>query len=412
MMMERGMVRRLEVAFDVFLTAMVFVVIYGVKRSLLPYPLGGLTTTPNYYILLLLIALTWYIVLDFMNTRHRYGAKPSGPMVQEVFRWVSVCTVALVLFMYIFKITDVSRLFILLFYLTDMVVLVGARWMVYRIFISRHRDDYGRRFILILGSLKTAQDLIRLVASEQNSEIKVVGCIEVLPEMVGKEVCCGVKVIGTVDDLRTILLNEVIDEILITMPLNEIPNSEWYLSFVNTFGITVRIIPYWYVRKFMAIHTFHTFKLEHFLSEPALVISRVQHNQDALAIKSVLDYVLALLTLIAVSPLFIIIAVAIKSASQGPVFFQQIRSGKDGRKFPLFKFRTMVVGAEEQQYTLIEHNEADGPVFKIKKDPRIIPYIGTFLRKFGLDEIPQFINVLRGEMSIVGPRPPTPAEVE
>ena len=125
-----------------------------------------------------------------------------------------------------------------------------------------------------------------------------------------------------------------------------------------------------------------------------------------------MDYVLAILVLIVTSPLFVIILFLIKMFSPGPVFYKQVRCGLYGRKFPLFKFRTMVPGAEEKQDRLSAYNEASGPAFKIKKDPRIIPYIGTLLRKISLDEIPQFINVIRGEMSVVGPRPPIPSEVE
>ena len=406
------MVRRIELAVDVFLTSMVFVVVYAVKRSWLVGPFEGLTTIPNYYLLLLLIIIIWYVTLDFLHVEYRYGAIMTFPLVMNLLKGVTLSTAILVVCMYIFKFTDVSRLLIFLFYLMDLIVLILARWLIDRLIVSKRKDHYFHRQILILGSRDAAQELIQIIKNQKESIIQVVGCIELSREDVGKTVACDVKVIGTLDDLRDIMLNRVIDEVLITMPLNEIKNSEWYLSFINTFGITVRIIPYWYIRKFMTSHTFHFVKVEQFLSEPALVISRVQKNQDAMAIKSIMDYVLALFALIITFPLFVIIPCLIKLFSPGPVFYKQIRSGQDGRKFPLYKFRSMVIGAEEQQYTLIELNEADGPAFKIKKDPRIIPYIGKFLRKFGLDELPQFLNVIRGEMSIVGPRPPTPAEVD
>jgi exopolysaccharide biosynthesis polyprenyl glycosylphosphotransferase len=409
---DSELMRRIELTADVFLTSMVFIAVYAVKRSSLVGPFEGLTTTPNYYLLLLMIIIIWYVTLDYVKIDYRYGAKMTFPMVVELFKGVTISTAILVVCMYIFKITDVSRLLIFLFYITDLIVLNLARWLIDRLVASKRRNGYFQRHILILGSRTAAQELIQLVKNQKGSIIKIVGCIELNREDVGKTVSCEVKVIGTLDDLRDILLNQVIDEVLITMPLNEIKNSEWYLSFINTFGITVRIIPYWYIRKFMTIHAFHSVKVEQFLSEPALIISRIQKNQDALAIKSIMDYVLALFALIITSPLFVILPCLIKLFSPGPVFYKQIRSGQDGRKFPLFKFRSMAMGAEEQQYTLIELNEADGPAFKMKNDPRIIPYVGKFLRKFGLDELPQFINVIRGEMSIVGPRPPTPAEVE
>jgi len=110
-------------------------------------------------------------------------------------------------------------------------------------------------------------------------------------------------------------------------------------------------------------------------------------------------------------PFLLFIAAAIKATSEGPIFFKQKRVGLRGRTFFMYKFRTMVINAEALQAGLMEANEADGPVFKIKNDPRITK-IGKFLRKSGLDELPQFINVLRGDMSLVGPRPPIPSEVE
>jgi len=109
---------------------------------------------------------------------------------------------------------------------------------------------------------------------------------------------------------------------------------------------------------------------------------------------------------------FIIIAIAIKFCSKGPVFYKQERIGLNGRKFIFYKFRSMVMDAEQRRDEVDSMNESDGPAFKIKKDPRIISYIGTFLRKTSMDELPQLINVLKGEMSIVGPRPPIPSEVE
>ena len=101
----------------------------------------------------------------------------------------------------------------------------------------------------------------------------------------------------------------------------------------------------------------------------------------------------------------------LKLFSPGPILFTQVRCGLNGRKFRVYKFRTMGIDAEIKRNEVEHMNETDGPVFKINKDPRIIPYLGTFLRKTGLDELPQLINVLKGEMSLVGPRPPIPSEV-
>jgi exopolysaccharide biosynthesis polyprenyl glycosylphosphotransferase len=119
---------------------------------------------------------------------------------------------------------------------------------------------------------------------------------------------------------------------------------------------------------------------------------------------------MSFLALVVLWPFLLIAAIAVKLTSKGPIFFRQTRSGVNGRKFVLYKFRTMVLGAEKKLKDLQAHNEMDGPVFKVKNDPRITP-IGKFFRKFSIDELPQLWNVLKGEMSLVGPRPPIPDEV-
>ncbi len=129
-------------------------------------------------------------------------------------------------------------------------------------------------------------------------------------------------------------------------------------------------------------------------------------------LKRFLDIVLSLLALIVLSPLFLVLALLIKLTSPGPIFFVQIRVGEFGRNFCFFKFRSMYIDAEKRKAELMDQNQSsDGVIFKMKNDPRITP-IGSILRKFSLDELPQFLNVLFGDMSLVGPRPPVPSEVK
>jgi len=136
----------------------------------------------------------------------------------------------------------------------------------------------------------------------------------------------------------------------------------------------------------------------------------VQHKPIQWEIKRALDILLSGMALALLSPLLIGTAIAIKLSSKGPVLFRQTRVGLYGRQFHMLKFRSMVVNAEELRAKLAQQNEQSGPVFKLRRDPRITP-IGRFIRKFSIDELPQLINVLRGEMSIVGPRPAIPSEV-
>jgi exopolysaccharide biosynthesis polyprenyl glycosylphosphotransferase len=136
----------------------------------------------------------------------------------------------------------------------------------------------------------------------------------------------------------------------------------------------------------------------------------IEHKPVQMVMKRLFDIASSALALWILSPIILFAALLIKLTSPGPIFFKQERVGMHGRTFYMLKFRSMVANAEELKMRLLAQNEANGPVFKIQKDPRITP-VGRFIRKFSIDELPQLINVLRGEMSIVGPRPPLPAEV-
>jgi exopolysaccharide biosynthesis polyprenyl glycosylphosphotransferase len=144
---------------------------------------------------------------------------------------------------------------------------------------------------------------------------------------------------------------------------------------------------------------------------PFVTYMTTPDNYTGLKMKSGFDFFFSLIVVLLVSPIFVLIAIAIKLDDGGPVFFKQERVGLNGRRFYCYKFRTMVADAEELKASLMGQNEQEGPVFKITMDPRVTR-VGRFLRKTSLDELPQFINVIRGEMSVVGPRPPIPSEVE
>lgn len=143
-------------------------------------------------------------------------------------------------------------------------------------------------------------------------------------------------------------------------------------------------------------------------SEDGLFVPRGRHSQHL--VQRVLDVCVSAILLLALFPVFLVIALLIKRSSPGPVLFIQTRVGKDGREFPFYKFRSMVADAEALRKTLEAENERNGPVFKMKNDPRVTP-VGRVLRKYSLDELPQIVNVLKGDMSLVGPRPALPREV-
>jgi exopolysaccharide biosynthesis polyprenyl glycosylphosphotransferase len=143
---------------------------------------------------------------------------------------------------------------------------------------------------------------------------------------------------------------------------------------------------------------------------PMLLVEEPRTTGPARAVKSLTERLLALVTMLAALPLLVVLALLVKLTSRGPVLFRQVRVGRDGRTFAMLKFRSMVEGADQQRDELLQHNELDGPLFKIKDDPRITR-VGRWLRRYSLDELPQMWNVVRGDMSVVGPRPPLPSEV-
>jgi exopolysaccharide biosynthesis polyprenyl glycosylphosphotransferase len=151
-------------------------------------------------------------------------------------------------------------------------------------------------------------------------------------------------------------------------------------------------------------------RIERFEGDYVITFFREQMLLQLL-LKRVMDIVVSLVGLIVLSPLLVIVALIIRFTSPGPVLFAQERVGMNKRLFKLYKFRSMYVDAEKRRSELEHLNEMDGPVFKIKNDPRVTP-IGRFIRKTSIDELPQLLNVLRGQMSLVGPRPPLPAEVD
>jgi lipopolysaccharide/colanic/teichoic acid biosynthesis glycosyltransferase len=181
---------------------------------------------------------------------------------------------------------------------------------------------------------------------------------------------------------------------------------------IEEIGIHVRIIPDWHIHALLYKPKFAQIIFDNFFETPTMVVSPTTSMHRELFVKSLIDFSAAIILFIILLPLFFAIGTLIKIFSWGPVFFKQERLGLNGRKFHLYKFRTMVPDAEKLLEKLKHLNEADGPAFKITKDPRIIPFIGKMLRKTSLDELPQLINVLKGEMSLVGPRPPIPSEVE
>jgi exopolysaccharide biosynthesis polyprenyl glycosylphosphotransferase len=204
--------------------------------------------------------------------------------------------------------------------------------------------------------------------------------------------------LGTLEEFEALLMHRSVDEVLIALPVkSRYAEIQHVIRTCESVGVRARYLA----------DVFQTARLDRHADRPeeGLAIARTVAPEDyRKVVKRAIDVLGAGLGLIVLSPLLLATAVAVRLSSEGPIIFAQERYGFSRRRFRMYKFRTMVAGAEEQQDSLEQLNEASGPVFKIQRDPRVTR-IGYVLRKYSLDELPQLLNVLRGDMSLVGPRP-------
>lgn len=315
-----------------------------------------------------------------------------------------LATIAVGSIIFLFKLTLTSRLFIAINMIVTLGTLTVAKILLNDFFDHMHKKGYNQVNLLIVGTGKRAREFIKVVKNHANWGLNIVGLIDDEHGMYGKDIE-GFRVLGRLQDIPFILHRIVVDRVIFVVPrlwLNRIDDA---ILACEREGISTSIS--------MDLYNLRIAKVRQtdFSGFPLLEFETFSAKQWQLFLKRSIDIALSVVLLIVFSPLILAAVMAIKATSNGPVLFTQTRSGMNGRKFKLYKFRTMIVGAEVKRRELEKMNEMDGPVFKIKKDPRITA-VGRMLRKLSIDEIPQLFNILKGDMSIVGPRPPLPVEVE
>ena len=396
---------------DMLLTVVAFVAAYFTKKYALPQPWGGLSLEPNYYLILAVAIVSYIFVSDWVNLHRSYMSRKRWKVAANVLKTVAGMALFNLAALYVFKLEGVSRLMMGIFYIFEAVLLLAGHSIMARIYASHVRKTLALALVILVGTRERAIGLIEQSLEDEHHGVRVVGCVDPDPAKVGETVHGPVKVLGTVEDLEHLIREMAVDEVVFAMPLREIPNVGEIMSDIEAMGVLVRILPDWQIYSLMYKPNIASIHFDTFLGVPSMALDTTSRKYMALSVKNIMDYGLSGLLLALLSPLFLLVALCIKIASPGPVFFKQERVGRHGRLFKVFKFRTMVIDAEKRLAELREKNEMDGPVFKIDKDPRIIPWVGTFLRRTSLDELPQLINVVKGEMSFVGPRPPLAEEV-
>ena len=283
---------------------------------------------------------------------------------------------------------------LVVFWVAAAVAVPAARWAVRKTVWSR--PQFTER-TLIIGAGEVGHMLAAKIARHPEYRLRLVGFLDD-GEPRGHGPGPVVPVVGSLHDLHRVIAEQDVTRVIVAFSKARHPQ---FLNVVRTcadMNVTVNIVP----RLFEVVSS--RAGVDDIEGIPLLDVGHVELSRFNMLVKRVFDLVVAGFITLLVSPFLIVISVLIKLDSPGPVFFRQERMGRDGRTFHIFKFRSMKVGAERLRNELEALNEYSGPMFKIKKDPRLTR-VGPWLRKWSLDELPQLLNVLRGEMSLVGPRP-------
>jgi exopolysaccharide biosynthesis polyprenyl glycosylphosphotransferase len=359
--------------------------------------------TWDYMVMLGLIIPTWAILLHTSNLASITRTRSHFSIFISFLNFSFIGFALLFLYKHVFALDNFSHFVIITFSLINLFALYTFRMITYRVFkyfranglnisnIIIYADDKSEKFIDSIIEHKELGLRILMIISDSALIRKRFGdTVRIYPDKINIKTILDIDIIDeviyckrSVDDEKTQNMIEICEEIGVTLRIQSVPSNK---------------------RISKANHT----ELEHI---PFITIKNTPANSLALAWKSFSDFWISSAVIFFSSPIMLFIVIMIKASSKGPVIFRQERVGLRGRKFYIYKFRTMVHNAEALKTNLAAQNESDGPTFKIKNDPRIT-FIGRYLRKTGLDELPQLFNVLKGEMSLIGPRPPLSSEVE
>jgi len=353
--------------------------------------------------LFILVLPVWLVILYLIQVAEIPRTKRYRVLFFQYFQSTILIVTLLLIFYFVFKLYEISRLFLIEFSIFGLLFLFIARSLEYKVFKIYRAKGYNYINVVLIAddsSIPFIESLIlnkewgyRIIAIFTGSEKikeKYEKAIILLPE----------EYLTVLNDLMEV---DIIDEVLYfktkVIP-SEVRNT---VRSCEELGVV-----------FSLNYTDQNNKLTNAIktvigNQKFLTFINIPYNSFALAIKKIMDLSISFLMIVCLSPVLIAISVLIKVTSKGPIVFKQARVGLRGRHFNLYKFRTMVVNAEKLKKELEGENEMDGPVFKIKDDPRVTK-IGKFLRTTGLDELPQLFNILKGEMSLIGPRPPLPTE--
>jgi len=346
-------------------------------------------------IMLLIIVFLWGAVL---HSCRLYKSRRLDGRIQEwkdIIKATTMGTAVILLSGQIFSVKVLTGQFLSVFWLSSTILTISFRTIL-RYSLNQLRI-YGRnlRYILMVGANQNACYFARKIQEHKEWGYRILGYVDDHIHCPGE----SIKLLGNFEDFSTILRNQVVDEVVIALPIDsQYEHIQQIIKKAEEQGIIIRYISQLFDTKFT------TLKTGTFAGFWILTAASKPYSYGRYLLKRTMDLILGFALIILTFPLAVVAAFAIKLTSPGPIFFTQERVGYNKRIFRLYKFRTMVMGAEKEQEKLKNLNEMDGPVFKIQNDPRITN-VGRWLRRMSIDELPQLFNVLKGDMSLVGPRP-------
>ena len=397
--------RRLLFIADLCLIALCFQLSLGIFIDREPRPLS-----PALFDSLMLVAVAiWGVMLWSHPQCYLFRGKSLWQLLRSTISASLKASAILIIFVFYLDLVGLNRSRVAIFLIGSLAGLNLGRVILHMLLEFYRKRGYNRQNLIIVGSGKHAFILVDFVMRNPQWGINPIGFIELRanPAVPFKTIMWrynDIPCIGRLEQLPEIIKSRQVDLVVYTLDRGELELIEDSLKICQQMGAKTAVL----ADLLPGIKTGR--RVYEFLDHLMVVYDSAMPPSMSLLAKSLLDRAVSGICLILLAPFMLLIAVAVKLSSPGPILYKQERIGLNGRRFTMLKFRTMVKDADKLKTNLLNKNEMSGPVFKMKNDPRITR-VGHILRKTSADELPQFYNVLNGDMSLVGPRPPLAEEV-
>jgi exopolysaccharide biosynthesis polyprenyl glycosylphosphotransferase len=343
--------------------------------------------------------LAWHLIYSVCHLYESKRLSTNEQAMIEQLKATGLAVACLAVLAMLFNITMITPPFLILFWAINSAGILVTRSLLRRSLAGIRRHGRNLRYVIILGTNARALEFARRIATKPEWGYRNLGFVDEPWHGLDEFRQSGARLVSDLAGLPEFLRHNVVDEVAIYLPLRSFyEQASQVAALCGHHGITVR-----FDSNIFGLKTARS-SSEAFDADPYFALQSEARDGWPVIFKRILDVVGSSLLLILLSPVLAIVAALIRITSPGPVLFRQERVGLNKRRFMIYKFRTMVSNAEEMMSKLEQLNEVSGPVFKIKNDPRITG-IGKWLRRTSIDELPQFFNVLKGDMSLVGPRP-------